>query len=160
MKKKNKLHLSDLLTGLMYTVIFVGTICYLMSCTSIKAGNDLNRVIKKATDDRGFTSIVFITNSNDTFALDYLTPKEYRAIKQPHTYETDDKFFNGQILLPDYVHPDTLIVTDARFINWCMVKYDAASDGDIADILKAGTRKYSRPVHYQITCLNDTIFNY
>lgn len=29
--KKQKLHLSDLLTGLMYTIIFVGTICYLMS---------------------------------------------------------------------------------------------------------------------------------
>lgn len=38
-KKKEKLHLSDLLTGLMYTIIFIGTICYLMSCGTMRTAN-------------------------------------------------------------------------------------------------------------------------
>lgn len=52
------------------------------------------------------------------------------------SYESDDTdFYNGEILLPDYVHQDTLIVTNAAFLNWAMEHYDAASDGDILDIL-------------------------
>lgn len=67
-----------------------------------------------------------------------------KVITTEHTYETDDtKFHNGEILLPDYVHLDTLVVTDAKFINWAMEYYDAASDGDIMDILRSGTEKYS-----------------
>lgn len=66
-----------------------------------------------------------------------------KFVKQPHTYETDDtQFYNGEILYPDHVHTDTLIVTDAPFINKWMRDYDAASDGDIYDILRVSTNKY------------------
>lgn len=57
------------------------------------------------------------------------------------TYETDNThFYNGEILLPDYVHTDTLVVTDAKTLNWCMANYDVASDGDINDILTITTK--------------------
>lgn len=117
-KKTQKLPLSDVLTGLMYTIIFIGTICYLMSCNT--AHNTIN--------------------------------------VSEHTYETDDThFYNGEILLPDYVHSDTLVITDAKFINWAMEYYDAASDGDIFDILHSGAKKYIQPSYYIVTCSNDTI---
>ena len=59
-----------------------------------------------------------------------------------HTYETDDtKYFNGEILPPDYVHEDTLVVIDAAFLNYLMENYDVASDGDISDCLRVTTRK-------------------
>lgn len=53
-------------------------------------------------------------------------------------YETSDtNYVTGQILLPDYVHPDTLVVVNADSLNWCMENYDATCDGDILDILNA-----------------------
>ncbi len=71
-------------------------------------------------------------------SLVYCSPKKQMEI----TYETDNtNFFNGQILLPDYVHTDTLIVKDAKFLNYCMEHYNAGSDGDISDILRVTTTK-------------------
>ncbi len=68
---------------------------------------------------------------------DYVKDNEF------HTYETDDTTFkNGEVLMPDYVHQDTLVVIDADFLNYCMEKYDIASDGDIADVLRTTTKKY------------------
>lgn len=59
-----------------------------------------------------------------------------------HTFESDDtNYYNGEILYPDYVHSDTLIVMDSKLLNWCMEKYDIGSDGDINDILIATTKK-------------------
>lgn len=59
-------------------------------------------------------------------------------IKADHTYETDDtKFYNGEILAPDYVHKNWLVVTNADSLNWAMEYYDAGSDGDIMDLLRA-----------------------
>lgn len=55
--------------------------------------------------------------------------------QEHHTYK------NGEILLPDYVHLDTLIVVNADSLNWAMGYYDPASDGDIADILRIYTVK-------------------
>lgn len=53
-------------------------------------------------------------------------------------YETcDTSYYNGEILYPDYVHEDTLIVVNADSVNWCMANYNAACDGDIKDILDA-----------------------
>jgi hypothetical protein len=55
-----------------------------------------------------------------------------------HTYETDDLSFQDyEILYPDYVHLDTLIVINADSLNWCMEFYNIASDGDINDVLRA-----------------------
>ena len=59
-----------------------------------------------------------------------------------HTYESDDILYrDGDTLLPDYVHSDTLIVTDAKTLNWCMENCDIASDGDINDVLSITTKK-------------------
>lgn len=53
-------------------------------------------------------------------------------------YETDDtNYYAGEVLLPDMVHSDTLIVVNADSLNWCMANYDIASDGDINDVLGA-----------------------
>lgn len=72
-------------------------------------------------------------------------PTVYSLDGTAHTYETDDTVFhNGEVLLPDYVHTDTLLVIDANFINWAMKEYDAQSDGDISDILKTGTVPYHK----------------
>lgn len=64
-----------------------------------------------------------------------------------HTYETDDtNFKNGEILLPDYVHLDTLVVTDAVFLNKWMKDYDVESDGDIIDLLRVSTKQYNKTI--------------
>jgi hypothetical protein len=58
-------------------------------------------------------------------------------------YETcDTNFYNGEVLLPDMVHHDTLIVVDAGYLNKCMADYDIESDADISDILSVTTKKY------------------
>lgn len=60
-----------------------------------------------------------------------------------HTYERDDTgFYNGEVLLPDYVHKDTLIVVNADSLNWAIKYYDIASDGDIYEILHEYTVTY------------------
>lgn len=57
-------------------------------------------------------------------------------------YETSDTaYYNGEILYPDMIHDDTLIVVDASKLNWCMKYYDIASDGDINDVLNAYCKK-------------------
>lgn len=63
----------------------------------------------------------------------------YTTTNPSPLYETEGhKYYDGEILLPDYVHIDTLIVVDAKYLNWAMTYYDAASDGDIAEILYEG----------------------
>jgi hypothetical protein len=74
--KPAKFHPSDFLTSLMYTIAFIGAICFLMSCSTPHMAN--NRIIKENTDKRGLTCVMYVTPSNDTFALDYLTRKEYK----------------------------------------------------------------------------------
>lgn len=68
--------------------------------------------------------------------------------KQHTNLQADDReghsatyFYNGEILLPDYAHTDTLVVTDAAFLNTKLVDnaYDVQSDGDISDLLGAAT---------------------
>jgi hypothetical protein len=60
-------------------------------------------------------------------------------------YESDDtNYINGQILLPDYIHPkDTLVVINAPYLNECLARPDIGSDGDIMEILNETTVKYS-----------------
>ena len=67
-------------------------------------------------------------------------PTNYR----PHSYDTDDQtFYDGEILLPDMVHDDTLIVTNAELLNEYIGSEDIGSDGDINDLLKEGTVKFT-----------------
>jgi hypothetical protein len=49
------------------------------------------------------------------------------------------RFHNGQILLPDYVHDDTLIVTDADWLNKHIDS--ATADGAIMELLNHSTKK-------------------
>lgn len=44
------------------------------------------------------------------------------------------QFYNGEILLPDYLHDDTLIVVDADFLNKEMPKCEG-SDESIMELL-------------------------
>ena len=46
---------------------------------------------------------------------------------------------NGDTLLPDYVHTDTLIVVSEKLLNECFSKTDAATDEEISDIIGDGT---------------------
>lgn len=48
---------------------------------------------------------------------------------------------DGDTLLPDYSHTDTLIVTDAEKINYRFIKSQPATDGEISEALGEGTRK-------------------
>lgn len=73
--------------------------------------------------------------------LDYTSKMDTVKFTPVHTYETDDTgFYNGEILLPDYIHIDTLVVTKADVLNWCMEHYDISSNGDIVDILRISTK--------------------
>jgi len=54
--------------------------------------------------------------------------------------ETNSRFYDGQILLPDYVHLDTLIVTDGGILNRGISKTE--TDGEIAELLSITTKKY------------------
>lgn len=47
-------------------------------------------------------------------------------------------YSNGEVLLPDYVHEDTLIVTDAELLNR-LLPCTNGSDGEISVILSMGT---------------------
>lgn len=55
-------------------IISILLLCFLCSCKAT------NKVIKNNTDERGLTSIVMVTCSNDTFAFDYLDKKELDSI--------------------------------------------------------------------------------
>jgi hypothetical protein len=53
-------------------------------------------------------------------------------------FKSEGRFYNGEILLPDYVHADTLVVTDA---DWLNKHYDSAiTDGGIMELLNHSTR--------------------
>lgn len=55
-------------------------------------------------------------------------------------------YHNGEVLLPDYVHSDTLIVTDATFLNKWLIcnEYNVGGDGDIDDLLHKGCIVYEQ----------------
>lgn len=58
-------------------------------------------------------------------------------------YETDDtSYYNGQLLFPDMIHQDTLVVVDAKQLNECIASPYVASDGDLIEILNETTQKY------------------
>jgi hypothetical protein len=57
-------------------------------------------------------------------------------------HETITNFQNGEVLLPDYAHSDTLIVTDAELLNRLMKETDGGggSDQGIYEVLKKATK--------------------
>lgn len=63
-------------------------------------------------------------------------------------FGTDDRaitgldFYNGQVLLPDYAHKDTLVVTNAVELSCLLNSPVIATDGEIAWLLSVTTRKY------------------
>jgi hypothetical protein len=52
-------------------------------------------------------------------------------------------FKNEQVLYPDGIHKDTLIVYDAEYINKCLSDGRLKTDGDIMEILNETTVKYT-----------------
>lgn len=55
-------------------IIGILLLCFLCSCKAT------NKIIKSNTDERGLTSIIAVTCSNDTFAFDYLDKRELDSI--------------------------------------------------------------------------------
>lgn len=65
--------------------------------------------------------------------------------EQP-TLSSTPTYYNGEILYPDYVQQDTLIVTDAQYLNNVMADPDFdASDDTIAEILSHCTTIMHKP---------------
>lgn len=77
-------------------------------------------------------------------------------------YESDDTHYvNGQILLPDMVHLDTLVVINSEYLNECLARPDVGSDGDIMEILNETCVKYTiNPHEYQIDITEDSTYIY
>lgn len=55
----------------------------------------------------------------------------------------DTTYHNGELLYPDYVHPETLIVVKADSLNWSMKSGELESDSDIMNALKM----YCKPLN-------------
>lgn len=97
-------------------------------------------LIAQNTDERGLISVIF-RDGKDTFALDYLTEREMDSVFNIQ----DVPYFNlGQVLLPDYVCPDTLIVTNAAKVNRAMAYYEQGildgGDGLIDSLMHTGCK--------------------
>lgn len=64
-------------------------------------------------------------------------------------YECNDtNYINGQILYPDYVHLDTLVVIDAATLNELIQLPDIGSDEDISEILNESTIPFADYADY------------
>lgn len=50
-------------------------------------------------------------------------------------------FYNGQVLPPDVIHADTLIVMDAEYLNFAFAHYDLETIADIIEVLQESTVK-------------------
>ena len=61
-----------------------------------------------------------------------------------------EMYYNGEILLPDYIHDDTLIVVDAEKLN---VEIDSCdgSDGDISEALYRNCKNILQNKIYSFT---------
>lgn len=61
--------------------------------------------------------------------------------------DTSTTYYNGKILFPDYVHDDTLIVTNMELLNDGIDNVE--TDADINSLLIKTTRKYSKQLQLQ-----------
>jgi hypothetical protein len=50
----------------------------------------------------------------------------------------EPKYYNGEVLTPDYVHIDTIVVINAKLLNELFSTTYAATDEEISDILGEG----------------------
>lgn len=55
-----------------------------------------------------------------------------------------NEYHDGDILLPDYVHTDTLIVINAKLINKAYTERKPTTDQEISNVLSLGTKHYIR----------------
>lgn len=131
-----------LLTSLAFgTFLLIGFACSGNDKKQVKQPirNGINDkvIVEQQTDERGLTSVLFYYSlaPSDTFAYDYLSRKEYDSI----FIVSVEYFKDGQILLPDYACPDTLIVMDAETLNrnFAYVEQDISwgSDADCDSLL-------------------------
>ncbi len=121
--------------------LIIGGIC----CNKIP-GQELptqekKELLHQCTDERGLISVIF-RDGKDTFALDYLTEHEMDSVFGI----AEVPYFNDkQILLPDYVCADTLIVTDYKGLNRGMAYYEQgyfdAGDYEIDSVLHCSNKQ-------------------
>lgn len=64
----------------------------------------------------------------------YSTPQDTVKAGAPQQ-DTAGKFYAGEILLPDMVHDDTLIVRDANYLNETLEQYGPGTDAQIWELL-------------------------
>ena len=119
-----------------YSLLLIGIVFLIAALCSCKSKNNQPVILEKYTDERGLISVIF-TKGKDTFGLDYLTYQEYDSLFD--TPGPVQYFKDGQILLPSYACPDTLIVMDAETLNanFAYVEQDISwgSDADIDSLL-------------------------
>lgn len=70
------------------------------------------------------------------YATGYVKDNEFTYY--PEVTTTENKFYNGEVLLPDYVHNDTLVVINAKLLN-DELQYCDGSDGSYNDLLGEAT---------------------
>lgn len=59
-------------------------------------------------------------------------------------YETDDtSYVKGQVLPPDQIHDNALIVVNADSLNWSLRYENSESDADLIRVLN----KYCKPIN-------------
>lgn len=65
----------------------------------------------------------------------YIVDNELK--NKPVSHEPASTFYNGEILMPDYCHNDTLVVINAKLLNDEIGNCDG-SDGSYSDLLGEG----------------------
>lgn len=70
------------------------------------------------------------------YATGYVKDNEFSSY--PEVATTESNFYNGEVLLPDYVHGDTLVVINAKLLN-DELQYCDGSDGSYNDLLGEAT---------------------
>lgn len=116
----------------------IGGVIMLLIIVFISRQTDNGKMEKISINGPNSISVMF----NDG-ALDHLSREEFTketGIELEGAffdipYESDSKFYAGQVLYPDYVHTDTLVVLDGVRLSWAMSNPNIASDEDISDVL-------------------------
>lgn len=140
-----------IITASVFLVMFIGTLGYIIGLSQGLPTEKNNSKYYGFDDVQIPDSIVrllveskfaYTSPAEDSVLSNWFTVKNERF--KYMGYESDDtNYTNGQILLPDLVHSDTLIVTNAPYLNECLARPDVGSDGDIMEILNETTVRYS-----------------
>lgn len=93
----------------------------------------------------------------------WVTPAKQEIVIDHSLYETDVIFLAGEVLMPDHVHSDTLMVIDGLGLTWMISSPYLESDEDINAALGpytidykeylSDTATYNRIIRTQQNCL-------